>query len=65
MKLLATVLAGLLLLAVAAFCAVGFLATFEPTDRAGQFVRFRMGYALIAIMCLMGAGVLFVNAARK
>ncbi len=62
MKHLAAILGSLLLLAVAAFCVFGFLATFEPTDNA--FV-FRVGYTVIGIGCVVGTGILFVNGARK
>ena len=62
MKLLVAFIGSLLLLAVAAFCVFGFLATFEPTDNA---IVFRVGYTVIGIGCLVGAGFLFVNAASK
>ena len=62
MKLLVAVAGSLLLLAVAAFCVFGFLATFEPTDNT---LAFRIGYAVIGLGCLVGAGVLLVNAVRK
>ena len=65
MKLLVTILGSLLLLAVAAFCVFGFLATFEPTDKTAQFLAFRVGYTVIGIGCLVGVGFLIVNAVRK
>ena len=64
MKLLVTILGSLLLLAVAAFCVFGFLATFEPTDKTDQFMAFRIGYTVIGLGCVGGAGFLFVNAVR-
>lgn len=39
MKLNVAILGSLLLLAVAAFCVFGFLATFEPTDNAAYSRR--------------------------
>ncbi len=53
---------SLLLLAVAAFCVFGFLATFEPTDNA---LAFRIGYTVIGVGCLVGAGVLIGSVFRK
>ena len=41
-------LSALVLLAVAAFCGFGFLATFEPPGSVG----FRIVYALIGLACL-------------
>lgn len=61
MKLFAAIFTGLFLLAVAAFCVFGFLASFEPTHNA---LAFRVGYAVIGSGCLIGAGVLIVNALR-
>ena len=55
MKIVLAFFGSLLLLAVAAFCLFGFLATFEPTDRPGQFLAFRVGYAVVDIACLAGA----------
>jgi hypothetical protein len=54
-----------LLLAVAAFCGFGFLATFEPTTNTTRFVIFRIGYAVFGIGCLAGAGFLIANAIRR
>jgi hypothetical protein len=62
MKLLVAIVGSLLLLAIAAFCVFGFLATFEPTDNA---LAFRVGYTVIGLGCVVGAGFLFVNAVRK
>lgn len=65
MKLLGAILGSLLLLAVAAFCGFGFLATFEPTDNVTQFMAFRIGYGVIGVGCLVGIGFLIMNAVRK
>jgi hypothetical protein len=65
MRLFVAILGSLLLLAIAAFCVFGFLATFEPTDNVTQFMAFRIGYGLIGIGCLVGVGFLIVNAVRK
>ena len=45
---------SVLLLAVAAFCAFGFLATFEPLPPAVQWT-WRGIYILIGLACLAGA----------
>ena len=65
MKLFAAILGSFLLLAVAAFCGFGFLATFEPTDNVTQFMAFRIGYGVIGVGCLVGIGFLIMNAVRK
>ena len=65
MKRFVAILGSLLLLAVAAFCGFGFLATFEPTDNVTQFMAFRIGYGLIGIGCLGGVGFLIGTALRK
>ncbi len=62
MKLVVAVLGSLLLLAIAAFCVFGFLATFEPTSNA---MAFRIGYTVIGMGCLVGVGGLVANAVRK
>jgi len=62
MKLFVAIVGSVLLLAVAAFCVFGFLATFEPTDNA---LAFRVGYTVIGFGCLVGAGLLLVNVLRK
>jgi hypothetical protein len=43
MKLMVAIMAALLLLATAAFCLFGFLATFEPTTKTTQIVAFKIG----------------------
>ncbi|MDB5171639.1 MAG: hypothetical protein JWN51_412 [Phycisphaerales bacterium] len=53
------VLAGMLLLLPAAFCAFGFLATFEQSPHA---MLFRVGYAVVGLGLLTGAMALFVRA---
>ena len=65
MKLFVAIWGSLLLLAVAAFCGFGFLATFEPTDNVTQFMAFRIGYSVIGVGCLVGVGFLIANALRK
>lgn len=65
MKLLVAMFSSLLLLAVAAFCMFGFMATFEPTDNRTQFLAFRIAYAVIGLGCLVGTGALIVNTVRK
>ena len=46
------VLLALVLLAIAAFCSFGFLATYEAVDGA---LRWRIGYSAAIIACLYGA----------
>jgi hypothetical protein len=65
MKLLVAVLGSLLLFTIAAFCAFGFLATFEPTDRTTEFLAFRIGYAVVGIACLIGIVLLILTAVRR
>jgi hypothetical protein len=65
MKLFVAVLGSFLLLAVAAFCGFGFLATFEPTDNVTQFMAFRIGYSVIGVGSLVGAGFLIAKTVRK
>lgn len=62
MKPLVAIFGSLLLLAVSAYCSFGFMATFEPTDNA---LAFRMGYTVIGLGCLVGAGLLLGNAFRN
>ncbi len=59
------IVGSLLLLAAAAFCVFGLMATFEPTDKATQFMAFRIGYAVVGLGCLVGVGFLIVNAVRN
>ena len=65
MKLFVAILGSLLLLAVAAFCGFGFLATFEPTDNVAQFMALRIGYSVMCLVCLVGVGFLIAKAVRK
>ena len=65
MKLLLAILGSVPLLAVAAFCVFGFLATFEPTNNPGQFMAFQIGYSVEGLGCLVGVILLFVSALRK
>jgi hypothetical protein len=41
----------MVLLLIAAFCAYGFLASFEP----GPFLAFRIGYPVLGAVCLGSA----------
>ena len=61
MKLFVTILGSILLLAVAAFCVFGFLATFEPTDKTTQFMASRIVYGLVGVGCLVGVFVLILR----
>lgn len=61
MKLLLIVVACLFLLAIAAFCGFGFLATLEPTDRTTEFMVFRIVYGAVGFGCLFGIFVLMVG----
>jgi len=65
MKPFAAIFGTLLLLAVAAFCVFGFLATFEPKSNTTQFIAFRIGYSVIGLGCLVGVGFLITSAVRK
>lgn len=65
MKIVLAIIGSLLLFAVVAFCVFGFLATFEPTNNPGQFMAFRIGYAIIGLGCVTGVILLIVNAARQ
>jgi len=62
MQIFIAIFGSLFLLAVAAFCVFGFLATFEPTDNA---LAFRVVYTLMGLGCLAGTGFLVVNALRN
>ena len=65
MKLIVAIIVSLFLLAVAAFCLFGFLATFEPTSNTAQFIAFRIGYSVIGVGCLVAVGFLITTAVRK
>ncbi len=52
-------------LVVVGFCGFGFLATFEPTDNVSQFFAFRIGYAVIALGCMVRVGLLIAIAVCK
>ena len=65
MKIVLALFVSLLLLAVAVFCLFGFLATFEPTDRPGQFLAFRIGYTIVGIGCLVGMIAVILSGIRK
>ena len=53
-------LASLALLAVAAFCGFGFLATFEPPGSVG----WRIGYTVVGLACLAAAAWLLLGGRR-
>ncbi len=65
MKRFGAMIGSVLLMAVAACCVFGFLATFEPTDNSAQFMAFRIGYAAVGVGCTLGMGFLIANAVRK
>lgn len=48
-RLVITVLLGALLL----FCVFGFMATFEPLDRATQ-IAWRVGYGVVGLLAIFG-----------
>ena len=48
-------------LVVALYCAYGFLATFEP----GNFLAFRIGFAVVGLACLAGIAYLLVPRTRS
>ncbi|MGQ0552833.1 MAG: hypothetical protein ACT4PU_06390 [Planctomycetota bacterium] len=58
------ILLALLLLAVAAFCGFGFMATYEPTDGSG-FMAWRIGYGVVGVLCLGGAAWLLLARRRS
>lgn len=65
MRLSVAIFGSLLLLAVAAFCLFGLLATFEPTDKTTQFMAFRVGYAVVGMGSLIGVAFLMFRARQK
>lgn len=60
MQALSRLLTAIILLGVAAFCAFGFLATFEPLPPATQWT-WRAIYAAAGLASLIGAGALAVR----
>lgn len=54
-------LSAIVLLFVTAFCAFGFLATFEPPGSIG----FRIAYGVVGVLSLSAAAWLFAGAFRK
>ena len=54
MPLVARILIILVVLPILAFCGFGFLATFEPPLPSTNFLAWRIGYALAALLCLTG-----------
>jgi hypothetical protein len=53
-QILARVVGSLALLAVAAFCGFGFLASFEPPN----WIGYQIGYASVGCGCIVGIAVL-------
>lgn len=60
MPTVARVMAALVLLGLAAFCAFGFLATYEPPGSP----LLRIMYGLVGALCLTGAGWILVRKER-
>lgn len=54
MSQLNQIVTGVVLLAIAAFCAAGFVATFEPPG----WIGLRIGYALACALCIFGVAKL-------
>ena len=65
MKLLAAIIAAIMLLGIAAFCVYGFMATFEPIDNATTVWVFRIGYSVVGIACVAGALLAILKALRR
>lgn len=65
MRILIAVIGSLVLLAIAAFCVFGFMATFEPTDRPTESLTFRIGYSVIGIGCLASVVGFVANCIRS
>ena len=59
MKPILAIAVAIALLPVVAFCVFGSMATFEPTDRPGVFMAFRIGYGVGGVGCLVVVGCLF------
>jgi hypothetical protein len=57
LRMLARILAALVLLAMACFCVFGFLASFEP----GNGLIWKVGYGALACGFLIGAVALFLG----
>ena len=53
MRAFSRILGALTLLALAAFCVFGFLASFEPSETSR--LPWKVGYAAMTIVCLTGA----------
>ncbi len=58
-----TVIGVFALLAVAVFCAFGFLATLEPTDSPP--VAFRIGVSAVGLSSIVGVMLMIVKIVRK
>ena len=65
MRVIIAIARSLLLVFTAAFCLVGFLATFEPTGSPGTFLAFRIGYVAVGFGCLGGLVALIIRQVRK
>ena len=61
MDRIAKLLVAVVLLAVAAFCAFGFLASYEPPPSPAR-LALRLAYAAVGLASLAGAGVLIARA---
>jgi len=64
MRVIIASIGSLILLAIAAFCIFGFLATYEP-DETLEYMAFRIGYAVIGLGCLAGIVALITRCFRK
>jgi hypothetical protein len=60
MSIVLRLLATLASLAIAAFCVFGFLASFEP----GVGPVWKIGYAVVFVVALLGAAVAWLGRAR-
>jgi hypothetical protein len=61
MHLIARILIVVVILPILAFCVLGFLATFEP----GNWLAWRIGYALGGFLCLLGIALaIFARSSR-
>jgi hypothetical protein len=57
--------AAIPLLALAAFCGFGFLASWEPDVVPGMNAIFRVLYPVIAVTCIAGVGAVLFGRTRK
>lgn len=61
MKVIPRILTSSALLLVSGFCVYGDQATFEP----GDFLPWRIGYACVGLLSLIGAAILWVPGERS